>query len=90
MPRYGETALNGVQLITPFKYSEEAAANVGWFGKLHLDELKKVENTFNVVCINMPSDVYKDLAANEQLMLLGEMTPEEVCKAVDDGYAMYK
>ena len=90
MPRYGDTALNDIQLITPFKYNEESAENVGWFAKVHLEELEKVGDTFNVLCINMPSEVYNDLRANEQLMLLGEMTPEEVCKTVDDGFIMYE
>lgn len=87
MPRFGDTALSGVQLVTPFKTSG-GDIELGYYAKLADEAIAMRTGGFNHSGNKMPAAVTKEFQANIQLMFLHELTPEECGKAVDEAFLM--
>lgn len=89
MPRFGDTALKGVQLITPYATSPEAYEELGYYAKLASDAMDMCTGGFNHSGAGMPAAVVDEFQHQMQYMFLHEATPEDVGRAMDEAFRMY-
>ena len=88
MPRFGDTALLGVQLVTPYTISDEAKADTGFYANLALSAIGMRTGGFHHSGAKMSSPLIQEFRSNMSLLLIGEMTPQEVGAAMDEAILM--